>query len=129
MKRSNGETRRICWFLIVVAVAVFRSPQVEAGDARNSKKGNRSAAIVVFNQHGERVTSGARSSSSQIFDVAVGPSFQLIFSPNEVDIHVGDTVRWTWGSDGHSVTSGENCAANLAYCSPSDTNCGTAELS
>jgi plastocyanin len=129
MKRSNAKRRRICWLLTVVAVAVFRLPQAEAGDARNSKKGNRSAAIVVFNQQGERVTSGAPSTSSQIFDVAVGPSFQLIFSPNEVDIHVGDTVRWTWGSDGHSVTSGENCAADLAYCSPSDTDCGTAELS
>jgi plastocyanin len=129
MKRSNAQRRRIYCVLTPIAVAVFLLPHAEAGDARNSKKETRSAAIVVLNQRGERVTSGAPSTSAQIFDVAVGPSFQLIFSPDVVDIHVGDTVRWTWGSDGHTVTSGENCAANSAYCSPTDTDCSTAVVS
>ena len=44
--------------------------------------------------------------SAATVDVAVGPNFELVFSPASVTIHPGDTVRWTWGSNGHSTTSG-----------------------
>jgi plastocyanin len=37
--------------------------------------------------------------------VTVG-SGGFIFKPSDVTINVGDTVRWTWGSSGHSSTSG-----------------------
>ena len=30
----------------------------------------------------------------------------FIFKPSDITINVGDTVRWTWGSSGHSSTSG-----------------------
>src|SRR5580765_1609990 len=39
-------------------------------------------------------------------DVAIGPNFELVFSPSSVTIHTGDQVRWTWSSSGHSTTSG-----------------------
>jgi plastocyanin len=39
-------------------------------------------------------------------DVTVGPGGDLLFSPSSVTIHPGDQVRWTWGSSGHSTTSG-----------------------
>src|SRR3954468_9470808 len=39
-------------------------------------------------------------------DVTIGPGGQLVFSPSSVTIHPGDAVRWTWGSSGHSTTSG-----------------------
>ena len=39
-------------------------------------------------------------------DVIIGPNFDLVFSPSSVTIHPGDQVRWTWGSSGHSTTSG-----------------------
>jgi plastocyanin len=39
-------------------------------------------------------------------DVTVGPGGDLVFSPSSVTIHPGDQVRWTFGSSGHSTTSG-----------------------
>ena len=40
------------------------------------------------------------------FDVTVGPNGDLVFMPSSVTIHPGDQVKWTWGSSGHSSTSG-----------------------
>ncbi len=31
------------------------------------------------------------------------------FSPSTVSAAVGDTIRWNWGGQGHTVTSGSNC--------------------
>ena len=39
-------------------------------------------------------------------DVTVGPGGDLVFSPSSVTIQPGDQVTWTWGSSGHSTTSG-----------------------
>src|SRR3954447_26722948 len=47
-----------------------------------------------------------KASSAMTVDVSVGPGGQLVFSPSSVTIHPGDEVRWTWGSSGHSSTSG-----------------------
>ena len=47
-----------------------------------------------------------KASSAMTVDVTVGPGGQLVFSPSSVTIHPGDEVRWTWGSSGHSSTSG-----------------------
>jgi plastocyanin len=43
--------------------------------------------------------------------------------PDTVNIRVGDTVRWTWESDFHSVTSGKSCFADGQFCSPDNMNC------
>src|SRR5712671_473970 len=40
------------------------------------------------------------------FNVTVGPNGDLVFMPSSVIIHPGDQVKWTWGSSGHSSTSG-----------------------
>ena len=65
--------------------------------------------------------------------VTVGPGGALMFSPATLPIHVGDTVRWTWDSPGHSVVSGTATATTETpdgkFCSPSDTNCSTIQLS
>jgi plastocyanin len=73
--------------------------------------------------------------ASQTWDVAVGPNGTLTFSPSTVNIAVGDTVRWTWASSGHTVTSGIYCPACVPpngpcyadnkFCSPNDINCGS----
>ena len=50
--------------------------------------------------------SGVPSGGGQIFDVSVGNG-GVMFDPDSVNISVGDTVRWTWSSNSHSVTSGD----------------------
>jgi len=44
--------------------------------------------------------------SAATINVSVGPNGNLVFMPSSVTIHQGDQVKWTWGSDGHSTTSG-----------------------
>ncbi|MHC4109097.1 MAG: hypothetical protein ACYSTY_13540 [Planctomycetota bacterium] len=39
-------------------------------------------------------------------DVSVGPGGDFVFSPEDIVVDVGDTVRWTWDSEGHNVGSG-----------------------
>jgi len=45
------------------------------------------------------------SSKAATFQVQVGAG-GLKFTPQNVTIHVGDTVQWTWAASGHSSTSG-----------------------
>lgn len=40
-----------------------------------------------------------------ITDVAVGPEKRLRFEPEDIEISLGDTVRWEAMSEGHNVTS------------------------
>jgi plastocyanin len=129
MKRSNVRVGRIGWLLAISAGALLFPCKVKADGVAQPKKAHANNAIVVLNQHGRAVPSSLPSATSQIFDVSVGPSGQLVFSPATVNIAVGDTVRWTWAGSGHSVTSGENCSADSEYCSPNDTNCSAGMLS
>ena len=52
------------------------------------------------------------SASATTFNVTVAPGGNLVFSPSSVTIHPGDTVRWTWGGNFHSSTSGIPGAPN-----------------
>jgi plastocyanin len=79
--------------------------------------------ISIYDQNGRLAPNAEPSATSQIFDVTVGPGGSLTFSPNSINIAVGDTVRWTWQSDFHSVTSGQSCTADGQFCSPDDVNC------
>src|SRR5436189_863734 len=47
-----------------------------------------------------------KAASATTVDVTIGPNGNLVFSPSSVTIHPGDQVKWTWGSSGHSSTSG-----------------------
>jgi plastocyanin len=51
------------------------------------------------------------TSSTEMADVVVGPSGSLTYNPPSVTVKVGGSVRWTWGSSGHTVTSGIPTAA------------------
>jgi plastocyanin len=62
-------------------------------------------------------------------DVVVGASGALTFSQKQVSVHPGDSVRWTWATSGHTVTSGDNGVADGKFCSPTDSNCGAAVVS
>ena len=47
-----------------------------------------------------------KAARAMTVDVTIGPGGELVFSPSSVTIHPGDQVKWTWGSSGHSTTSG-----------------------
>jgi plastocyanin/uncharacterized protein YggT (Ycf19 family) len=48
----------------------------------------------------------SKPASATTVDVTVAPNGAFVFSPSSVTIRPGDTVRWTWGDDFHSSTSG-----------------------
>ncbi|MEF8785323.1 MAG: plastocyanin/azurin family copper-binding protein [Haloarculaceae archaeon] len=50
-------------------------------------------------------TEAEETPESSVTEVAVGPEGRLRFDPDEVEISVGDTVRWEAMSAGHNVTS------------------------
>jgi plastocyanin len=131
MKRSNIGAPRTCW-LGMLLVMLFLPP-AESGDNRGTVtigKKNAVRPITIVDQYGRQARSGVRSAGSQIFDVTVGPlGNKFVFMPDTLNISVGDTVRWTWASDDHSVTSGMDCIADGEFCSPDNMNCGAGILS
>ena len=122
---SKANHRQTVWLMALLAI-VFLWP-AEAGDkpsADETSKNYAIAAIRIIDQHGHQVPSGKRYVGSEIFDVTVGPvGSEFSFVPDTVNITVGDTVRWTWESDFHSVTSGASCTADGQFCSPDNMNC------
>jgi plastocyanin len=83
--------------------------------------------LRIIDQDGHEAVSGVPSTFSSIFDVSVGPG--LAFVPDTVNISAGDTVRWTWKGNGHSVTSGDPCTPDGQFCSPDNMNCDQGILS
>ncbi len=129
MKRLNA-VRGIFWLAIIFVIAFL--VQAESGDRRTSTPQTKSMSappIRILDQNGQPAVNGIPSPNGNIVDVAVGPNFTFVFDPDTVNISVGDTVRWTWGSSGHSVTSGQPCVADSQYCSPDDMNCANGILS
>jgi plastocyanin len=115
---------------MMVAVAFFSPLEFSDGRAANASQKNHSAApLIIVDQQGRIAPNHSPSATSQTFDVAVGPNNTLQFVPNTVNISAGDTVRWTWVTGSHSVTSGNPCTADNQYCSPNDTNCSAGTLS
>lgn len=51
------------------------------------------------------------------------------FSPSTLNIRVGDTVHWTWANGGHTVTSGDACAADGRFSSGDATSPGGSSFS
>ena len=131
IRRSKGRALRRCWLVMLLGMAFL--PAAESDDNRNSNTTGEKRTVPVVrivDQHGRQVRSSRRLAGSQVFDVAVGPAGNKIrFVPDTLNISVGDTVRWTWGSDDHSVTSGTPCTADGQFCSPDNTNCDAGILS
>src|SRR4030095_15593476 len=125
MKESNAA--RLIFWLAVIGATGFLVP-AESGEKRASVPDKKSAPpLRIVDQNGRPVVSGTPSATSTTVDVQVGPGFE--FSPNEVNISVGDTVRWTWAGSGHSVSSGPHCVPDSQFCSPDDMNCFPGVLS
>ena len=127
---SNAISRQTSW-LTALLMTVCLWPAV-AGDTSNTDRTSEIqtiAAIRILDQHGRQVPSGKRDVGSQIFDVTVGPQGnEFTFLPDKLNIRVGDTVRWTWASDFHSVTSGGNCSPDGQFCSPDNMHCEAGTL-
>jgi len=122
--KSNAVSRKICSLTLLLAMAYLRS--AEAGDATGTEvtQQNHTVAIRIVDQYGRQAPTGKRDVGSQIFDVTVGPiRNEFSFVPDSVNIRVGDTVRWTWESDFHSVTSGTSCMADGQFCAPDNMDC------
>src|SRR6476620_11365744 len=124
MKISNA-ARLIFWVMAIFALGFL--VRAESGERRTSIPAQKHAAppIRILDQNGQPAVSGVPSGAGTIVDVTVGPGGSFTFDPDPVNISVGDTVRWTWGSSGHSVTSGPPCAADSQFCSPDDMNCAS----
>jgi len=129
MKRLNG-VLRLTFLLATMFAMVFLS-QAQPGNRRATvpaqQKKTAAHVIHIVDQNGRPAVSGAPS-GGQIFDVDVGNG-GFTFDPSELNISAGDTVRWTWFSNNHSVTSGACDAADSQFCSPDDTNCAAGILS
>jgi plastocyanin len=128
MKQLSAVVRLTFWMTAMFAM-VFLS-QAQSGQKRvatTQQKKSTAHEIHIVDQNGNPAVSGVPSGTGQIVDVQVGPGFT--FSPDTVNISVGDTVRWTWAGNGHSVTSGPPCEADSQYCSPDDTACASGILS
>jgi plastocyanin len=129
MKRLNAVVR-VTFCLATMFAIVFLS-RAESGNRRATSTTHKEHAanheIHIVDQNGNPAVSGVPSRTGQIVDVQVGPGFA--FDPDSVNISVGDTVRWTWAGNGHSVTSGPPCEADSQYCSPDDTACASGILS
>ena len=124
MKISNA-ARLIFWLAAIFAIGIL--VRAESSEKRANTENTRSAPLRIVDQNGRPAINGVPSATSQIVDVMVGPGFS--FSPDTVNISVGDTVRWTWASGGHSVSSGPQCFADSQFCSPNDMNCFPGTLS
>ena len=123
MKSSYAEVAVTFW--LAATFVLVSSSQGESGDkgiTTTQRKHTSAHAIHIVDQNGRPAVSGVPSGTDQIVDVAVGQG-GFLFVPDTVNISVGDTVRWTWGSDDHSVTSGTSCTADGQFCSPDNMNC------
>lgn len=123
--QSNAISQQIRWLTLLLAM-VYLWP-AEGGDTAGADATPENcaiAAIRIVDQYGRQAPTGKRYVGSEIFDVTVGPvGNEFSFVPDTVNISVGDTVRWTWQSDFHSVTSGTSCTADGQFCSPDNMNC------
>ena len=122
---SNAISYQMPWLTLLLAIVCFwPAVAIDRASAGTRSDSQAIAAIRILDQRGRQVQSGKRDMGSQIFEVTVGPiGKEFTFAPDTVNIRVGDTVRWIWASDSHSVTSGNACIADGQFCSPDNLNC------
>jgi len=126
-KTTAKQTWRLAVLLLTVFTWTAESGSNENGNATPENRVN--PTIRIVDQYGRQVPSGKPDVRSQIFDVTVGPmGNEFTFAPDMVNISVGDTVRWTWESDFHSVTSGTPCTEDGQFCSPDNMHCEAGTL-
>jgi plastocyanin len=101
--------------------------QAESGEGRTNMSNTKSPPLHIVDRNGRPVVNAVQAPTGHIVDVQVGPGFT--FSPDNINISVGDTVRWTWAGSGHSVTGGDLCTSDGQFCSSDNMNCNQGILS
>jgi plastocyanin len=125
--------------LAVDALVAQVVSQLTGGGPTTTTTTTTTAATTTTTGSGPSTTTTPGSSTTSttsgptVHMVTVGPGGNLVFDPATLPIHLGDTVMWVWDSPGHSVVSGTATSSSETpdgkFCSPSDTNCGTIQLS
>ena len=69
------------------------------------------------------------SNGPKTVTVTVGPNNTTTFSPPNVTLAVGDSIKWVWAAAGHNVVSGTNGVADNKFCSPLNNMCAAAPTS
>jgi len=125
IRKSNAISYQMLWLTLLLAMVYLWPAKADDTTGADGTQHNHTiAAIRIVDQFGRQAPTGKRYVGSDIFDVTVGPvGNEFSFAPDTVNIRVGDTVRWTWESDFHSVTSGTSCTADGQFCSPDNLNC------
>jgi plastocyanin len=129
-RRSLGEGGLYKLHTLICLALLCATPMcAQASPITLTRTLKKSDAVVVriVDQNGLPAPNGVPAPGGQVFDVTVGPGFA--FNPDKINISIGDTVRWTWASDGHSVTSGASCIVDGQFCSPDDMDCEAGTLS
>src|SRR5262245_14565395 len=127
----NNRAPRIYWLAILPAMLFLSSAQSNDDRSANTTGEQRALTpINIVDQYGRSVPNGMGAVGGRVFDVTVGPLNNILrFDPERLTIIEGDTVRWTWASSDHSVTSGTDCSADGEFCSPDNMNCDSGILS
>ncbi|USZ67940.1 plastocyanin/azurin family copper-binding protein [Halorussus salilacus] len=101
-----GETREVV-FEASESLAAYRCeyhPEQMVGDVELGEGFETTEETETPTEDGETETE--TEGDGEVVDVAVGPDGQYLrFVPEEVEISVGDTVRWTAESEGHNVSA------------------------
>ncbi len=107
MKRSNAVRRCFIVLMAMAGSATFSESVVGSGQDASSLPNRLAArAIKIVDQNGRPdpdAQPAQPSATSQTVDVTVGTNGQPVFTPTTVNISAGDTVRWTWASNGHNT--------------------------
>jgi plastocyanin len=128
MKQLNAAVRLTFWLAMIFAIVFL--VRAESSDRRvNMPRAKSAPPIRIFDQNGQPAVNGIPSPTGAIVPVTVGGGNGFQFVPDTVNISVGDTVQWTWATNGHSVTSGTCDAADSQFCSPDNMNCAAGILS
>src|SRR5262249_9719845 len=131
MKRFSTVLRVTFWLVATFAIVFLSQAQLGNKHLATTQRTKTSPHVIhVVDQNGQPAISGVPG-GGQTFDVEVGPGGGFTFDPDTLNISVGDTVRWTWFSNGHSVTSGDSdsCTPDGQFCSPDNMNCDQGILS
>ena len=107
------------------SAAASQSQSAKQHDSKKHRGENESGGIKIAEETEGIAPNLLYAVTGRIVDVAVGSNGTLQFSPSTVDIVAGDTVRWTWASDLHTVTGGKACSVDSKFCSSDNINCST----